>query len=130
MAFIEYNPNPRLLNTGDCVIRAISKALDMDWEKVYMDLTLKGLQLAMWGDTNAVWEAYLREKGFVQQVLPSTCPACFTIEEFAKEHKDGTYIVATGSHVVAIQDGDYYDTYDSGDQIVSYYFYYEEDKTP
>lgn len=130
MAYIEYNPNPRLLNTGDCVIRAICKALEMDWEKVYMDLTLKGLQLAMWGDTNAVWEAYLKEHGFVQQVLPSTCPDCYTIADFAAAHKDGTYIVATGTHVVAIKNGDYFDTYDSGNQIVSYYFYYEEEQAP
>ena len=49
MAFIEYNPNPRGINTGDCVIRAICKALDMEWEKVYMDLTVRGLQDAMCG---------------------------------------------------------------------------------
>ena len=62
--FIEYNPNPRGINTGDCVIRAICKAFDMDWEKVYMELTVKGLEKAMWGDTNAVWEKYLKEHGF------------------------------------------------------------------
>ena len=59
--FIEFNANPRGINTGDCVIRAISKALDTDWEKVYMALTVKGLEKAMWGDTNAVWEKYLRD---------------------------------------------------------------------
>lgn len=127
MAFIEYNPNPRGINTGDCVIRAICKALDMEWEKVYMDLTVRGLQDAMWGDTNAVWEKYLKENGFVQQVLPSTCPDCYTIADFAKEHPEGTYIVATGSHVVCVQDGSYYDTWDSGNQVPSYYFYLEEE---
>ena len=40
--FIEYNANPRGINTGDCVIRAISKARDTDWEKVYMALTVNG----------------------------------------------------------------------------------------
>ena len=45
--FIEYNPNPRGIHTGDCVIRAICKALDVDWEKVYMELTVKGLEKAM-----------------------------------------------------------------------------------
>ena len=108
------------------MIRAICKALDMDWEKVYMDLTVRGLQSAMWGDTNAVWEKYLREKGFVQQVLPSTCPDCYTIAEFAKDHPEGRYIVATGSHVVAVENGDYYDTWDSGHDVPSYYFYLEE----
>ena len=34
-----YNPNPRGINTGDCVIRAICKAMDKTWEKVYVELT-------------------------------------------------------------------------------------------
>ena len=36
--WIEYNPNPLGLRVGDCVIRAISKALDMPWEKTDLKL--------------------------------------------------------------------------------------------
>lgn len=126
--FIEYNPNPKGINTGDCVIRAICKALDTDWEKVYMELTVKGLEKAMWGDTNAVWEQYLKDYGFKPHVLPNTCPDCYTIADFAADHKSGTYIVATGSHVVAVIDGNYYDTYDSGTLVPSYYFEREEEQ--
>ena len=124
--FIEYNANPRGINTGDCVIRAICKAFDTDWEKVYMALTVKGLEKAMWGDTNAVWEKYLRENGFEQQVLPDTCPDCYTIADFADDHRTGTFIVATGSHVVTVQDGNYFDSWDSGNLIPSYYFELKE----
>ena len=124
--FIEFNANPRGINTGDCVIRAISKALDTDWEKVYMALTVKGLEKAMWGDTNAVWEKYLRENGFEQHVLPDTCPDCYTIADFADDHRTGTFIVATGSHVVTVQDGNYFDSWDSGNLIPSYYFELKE----
>lgn len=124
--FIEYNANPRGINTGDCVIRAISKALDTDWEKVYMALTVKGLEKAMWGDTNAVWEKYLRENGFEQHVLPDACPDCYTIADFADDHRTGTFIVATGSHVVTVQDGNYFDSRDSGNLIPSYYFELKE----
>ena len=120
--FIEYNPNPRMINAGDCVIRAICNALDIDWVKVYMELTIKGLEKAMWGDTNAVWEKYLKEHGFEQHVLEDTCPDCYTIDDFTNDHKTGTYIVATGSHVVAVQDGHYFDTWDSGSLVPSYYF--------
>lgn len=126
MTFVQYNPNPRGINTGDCVIRAICKALDMPWEKVYVELTVKGLQEAMWGDTNAVWEKFLKERGFVQHVLPNTCPDCYTIADFANEHKVGTFIVATGTHVVAVKDGKYFDTWDSGYLTPSYYFQLEE----
>ena len=52
----------------------------------------------------------------------------FDYEQFAKDHPEGTYIVATGSHVVCVQDGDYYDTWDSGHDVPSYFFYMEDDK--
>ena len=129
MAYIDYNPNPAERDTGDCVIRAISKALGTDWEKTYMDLTLKGLQLAMWGDTNAVWEAYLKEKGYLRQVIPNYCPDCYSIAEFAADHPKGTFLVATGSHVVCVQDGDWYDSWDSGKLVPSYYFYKGDEST-
>lgn len=124
--FTPYNPNPRGINTGDCVIRAICKAMDKTWEKVYAELTVKGLQEAMWGDTNTVWEKYLKENGFVKELLPNTCPDCYTIADFANEHKTGTFIVATGTHVVTVKDGRYFDTWDSGYLIPSYYFRLEE----
>ena len=123
MAFIEYNPHPEGLETGDCVIRALAKALGQEWERIYMALTVKGLQMAMWGDTNAVWEAYLREQGFLREAIPNTGPDCYTIADFAADHPEGTFIVATGSHVVAVQDGSYYDSWDSGSRVPSYYFY-------
>lgn len=126
--FIEYNPNPRGINTGDCVIRAICRTIDSDWEKIYTALTVKGLEKAMWGDTNAVWEQYLKEHGFTQHVLPNTCPDCYTIADFADDHRTGTYIAATGSHVVAVVDGNYYDTWDSGTLVPSYYFEREEEQ--
>lgn len=124
--FTPYNPNPRGINTGDCVIRAICKAMDKTWEKVYTELTVKGLQEAMWGDTNTVWERYLKEHGFVKELLPNTCPDCYTIADFSNEHKTGTFIVATGTHVVTVKDGNYFDTWDSGYLIPSYYFRLEE----
>ena len=40
MGYVFYNPNPLGKDTGDCVIRAISKALDYDWEKTYTELAL------------------------------------------------------------------------------------------
>lgn len=123
MAYIEYNPNPAEHDTGDCVIRAICKALGMEWENVYMALTLKGLQMSMWGDTNAVWEAYLREKGYLRKAIPNTCPDCYSIADFAADNPKGTFIVATGSHVVCVKDGDYHDSWDSGALVPSYFFY-------
>ena len=45
-----------------------------------------------------------------------------TVSSFAKEHKTGTYIINVANHVVAVVDGIYYDTWDSGDCSVYGYF--------
>lgn len=46
-----------------------------------------------------------------------------TVKEFAKSHPTGRYIVKVAHHVVAVVDGVYYDTWDSG--YKSLYGYYE-----
>ena len=35
--YIEYNSNPENKLVGDCVVRAISKVTDQDWERTYME---------------------------------------------------------------------------------------------
>lgn len=118
----QYNPNPNGIFVGDCVIRAISKLLDTPWEKAYVDLALQGYVMGDMPSSNAVWGAYLRHQGFSRETLPNTCPDCYTVEQFCREHPEGDYLLCTGSHVVAIQNGDYYDSWDSGQEIPIYYF--------
>ncbi len=43
--WIEYLNNPFGLRVGDCVIRAISKALNQSWEKTYIDLCVQGFMM-------------------------------------------------------------------------------------
>ncbi len=123
--YIPYNPNPINKRTDDCVVRALSKALNKPWEEVYIDLCLKGLEMCDWGNNNAVWDEYLRDKGFKREIIPDTCPNCYTLNDFCKDNPTGDYIVCTGSHVVAVNDGNYYDSWDSGD-VVPIYAYRKE----
>lgn len=120
--YIFYNPNPSGLFTDDCTVRAICKALDRDWNDVYLDLCLEGSMLHRMPSASVVWNSYLTKRGFKRFIVPNTCPICYTIKEFAKEHSEGIFIVATDDHVVTIIDGDYYDTGDSGDEIPVYYW--------
>lgn len=120
--YVYYNPNPRNPDTDDCVIRAICKVLNMPWERVYMGLCIKGLELYDWGNNNRVWDAYLRGKGFVREVIPDTCPDCYTVEDFCEDHPTGTYVLGTGTHAVAVIDGNYYDGYNSGKKVPIYVY--------
>ena len=111
------NPNPNGLYVEDCVVRAISIITDRSWDDVYIHLCLEGFIMKNMPSVNNVWGTYLRSIGFVPYPLPANCPRCYTIRDFCHENPTGAFILATGSHVVAIIDGDYFDAWDSGDEV-------------
>ena len=120
--FIFANPNPQKLLVGDCVIRGISIVNDQPWLKTYDQVTAKGRQLFDMPSSNSVWNAVLTDQYFKRNTLPNTCPACYTIIDFCNDHPHGEYLVATGTHVVAVLNGNYYDTWDSGDEVPIYFY--------
>ena len=117
-----YNANPYKIRVGDCVIRAISKALNQSWEDTYIDLTIQGYLMGDLLSSNAVWGAYLKSKGFTRDIISNDCPECYTIEDFCNEHPKGTYIIGTGTHAVCVEDGVIYDTWMSGGEVPIYYY--------
>lgn len=116
------NPNPKRKQVPDCVIRAVSIALNEPWYKIYDELTDVGRMDANMPSADAVWGHYLYSKGFEPFLLPFTCPQCTTINEFTKMYPKGTYIIGTGTHAVAVIDGNYYDSWDSGEEIPSFFW--------
>lgn len=124
--FVYFNENPLGKNVGDCVIRAILKAENKSWETVYSELCLQGFSMADMPSSNAVWGAYLSSKGYRRYIIPNTCPDCYTIGDFARDNPSGTFIVATGSHVVSVIDGDIYDSWHSENEIPTYFFHKED----
>lgn len=122
MGFVSYNANPDGKNVGDRTVRAISTALKQDWEITYTGLALQGFIMRDMPSANHVWGAYLRSKGFSRYILPDTCPDFYTVAEFAEEHPNGIFILALSGHVVCVEDGDYYDTWNSGDKVPLYYW--------
>lgn len=138
MAFILHNENPYGLEVGDCVIRALSLALNHNWFMVHDELSFLSRKMADMPSSNRVWKAYLKELGLKEYYIVNTCPKCLTVEQFCKDHTKGRYIlsaceyekahniIVTGSHVIAVIDGNYYDTIDSGGYIPLSYFYVNE----
>ena len=121
--FIKYNPNPAGRSVGDCSIRAISKALNIDWEEAYALVTSNGYAMGDMPSADSVWGSVLRQNGFYRKSIPDTCPACYTAEDFAKDNPKGVFVLGFGGHVAAIVDGDLYDSWDSSREIPQYFWY-------
>lgn len=116
------NPNPAYNFVGDCVVRALTIALDSDWDTIFLGLAAYGFNIKDMPSGNAIWSAYLRDKGFKRYIIPNECPNCYTLKDFCKDHPNGIFVLGTGTHAVTVIDGDYYDSWDSGNVIPIYYF--------
>lgn len=120
--WIRCNPNPGHKYVDDCVVRAIAIATNRRWIDVYDDLCVTGRTEYNMPSSNDVWGLYLYQLGFEPFLLPESCPSCVTVSEFTKRFPRGTYIIGTGTHAVAVLNGDYYDTWDSGKEVPSYFW--------
>lgn len=120
--YIQYNANPLKNIVGDCVIRAISKVMDKSWDDVYGELALQGFMLKDMPSSNEVWGSYLQDNGFTRHIIPNTCPACYTVEDFCIDFPQGKFVLGTGTHAIASIDGCYYDTWQSGNESLIYYW--------
>lgn len=122
MGYIQLNENPHGILVDDCVIRAIATATGRSWDDVYLDLMIEGYEHKNWGNFNAIWWNYLIKKGYKRFLIPDTCPMCYTLKDFVKDHPHGVYIVGDGRHTVAVVNSYYMDTFNSGNMSVLYYF--------
>lgn len=127
MMWKEYNPNPTGRRVGDCAVRAIAKALGVDWETAYGLISAAGYAMGDMPSSDSVWGAVLRQNGFYRAAIPNTCPDCYTVEEFCLDHPVGTFVVKSHNHVATVKDGILYDAFDS-EMNVPYFYWYRKDE--
>ena len=115
--WVKCNPNPLGKMTGDCVVRALAIATDQSWRQTYRQLCELGEIHADMPNSNMIWGLYLRERGAEQFLLPESCPDCITVRAFCDRYPEGIYVTGTGSHAVCVINGNYYDIFDSGQEV-------------
>ena len=120
--YVYYNPNPVGRRAGDCVIRAISAATGQTWEDVFRAVCAVGYQLGDMPSADYVWGEYLRRCGFSRYAIPAEDGANCTVKDFAAYHGHGVFIMAIAGHVVCVMDGDWLDSWNSGDCVPVYYW--------
>ena len=125
MAFIRFNNNPTGRTVGDCAVRAVSVALNTDWETAYLMIAKNGYAMGDMPSSDSVWGAVLRQNGFYRKSIPNSCPDCYTADDFCRDNPKGIYVLGFGGHVATVIDGNLYDSWDSS-QLFPVYVWYQK----
>lgn len=83
MPYVYFNPNPSNIRVGDCAVRAVCQAMDMEWEDAYISLCAEGLMLHDMPSANYVWGMFLHKNGtgiFILKGKTTNCFARYNIE--------------------------------------------------
>ena len=129
--FEYYQPNDLDLKDryGDCTIRALSKVFDKSWIDTYeMTIPITRKYQILPGmffhaeHADKIAEMLGLQRSKVSNKRGTKRP---TVDEFAKNHPNGIYLLKVAHHVVACVDGKYYDTWDCGYKPL--YGYYERE---
>lgn len=121
--WIRYQPNPKTDRVGDCTVRALSHVLGKTWDQTYALLAVYGFIRKDMPSGNDTWDMMLRDFGFTKHIIHEQCfDGCYTVRDFCKDHPYGSYLLGTGSHAIAVKDGNYMDAWDSGNEYPIYYY--------
>lgn len=112
---------------GDCAVRAIAKALKVDWEEAFRLIVANAYQMGDMPSSDSVWGSVLRQHGFYRAAIPNACPDCYTTEDFIADHPRGTYVLGFGGHVATVHNGDLYDSWNSLQEVPQYYWFRKDD---
>ena len=122
MGYKFYNANPLKMRTEDCSVRTISKILNISWDEAYDMLAEMAKGMAVMPSDKNVTSAVLRMNGFYRENLPNFLQDGYTVRDFAQDNPHGIYVLCTDNHVVPLIKGTYYDTFDSGDEDVQWFW--------
>ena len=117
-----YQPNPLQLRVGDCTVRAICAVTGLSWYIVHLAQSVLSSIMADMPSSDRVWWKLLNMLGFDRVQMIDQCPDCYTVADFAHDHPEGKFVLGPLEHAVAVIDGRWYDTWDSGNTVPLYYF--------
>jgi hypothetical protein len=119
--WVQYQPNPKNNRTGDCTIRAYTKAEGISWEEAYDMAANYGMEESTMPNDDKVIKRVLEDQyGYTYTKLSKE--ERVTVNEFATANQHGTYLCLMRGHIVCIVDGLYYDSWDCGDKKITGYW--------
>lgn len=143
--FLYYNPNPsqryrrdgspiKSDHNGDCTVRCITKALDIDWETAYKKLCDEGLKQHRMPDDMDVVKAVLESNGFKKGVInqdyikkhhhrPTVSSAVDDIKTTDGLKDKKKFVFQNSHHITTVDDGVIFDTWDTSEECVWSFWY-------
>lgn len=127
MRYVFYQPNaldPKR-KQGDCTVRCICKAEEIDWLDAYDQLCATARKVQAMPNSKKGFELFLKEKSYLYRAISNAKGSKRpTVASFARKHNEGTYILVVANHYVCCQDGYYYDSWNCGQKHL--YGYWEK----
>ena len=123
--FHYYNANPKNRITTDCVVRAITTALQQDYNKIVMELAEMQCKTGYDDGDVKLYDKYLQSKGWTKHKQPRKPDGTkYTGKEFCKRARRYERYIANigGHHVVAIVNGKVNDIWDSTEGCIGNYW--------
>ena len=117
----EYNPNPKERNIGDCTLRSYCAAFNISWDQAF-DIASRVAK------ENSSMIQYVADKVLTEEFNCTVSEKYnkktvkskdrITVNEFAMTHPYGTYILHVRQHQVTVKNGEYWDSWDSGEKKI------------
>lgn len=125
MQFINYNANPKGRKTTDCVIRAMSTALNNTWEDTYRALVDFSIKRGLASSDKRAITLFLHYKGYTKQKMHKREDNTrYSVKDFIDEiaKPKAVYIIGLANHLTVVKDGVLLDTWNCSKKIVNSYW--------
>ena len=108
---------------ADCVIRSICHAFSLEWENAFDALVGYARKAHCMPNQKKSYEPFLKDRGWVYRSVKNHQ---LTVQVFSEHRKTPAIChvrCGYGTHMVAVSNGNYYDSWDSGSRKL--YGYWE-----
>ena len=116
--FVYLNINPNNETKGDCVIRAIALALDLD----YYDVVDMLIENSNYFNCNMLVRDCYSKMLTIDYGLPQYDGNGLSVMQIVEEHKDNILLLRTEGHLTMAMYGNIYDIWDCSNEIVDVFW--------
>lgn len=128
VGFNKYNANPKGRKTGDCVIRAISRATGKHYNDVVMDLAQMQIQTGYDDASKECYDKYLKEQGWIKHKQPRYEDGTkYLVGDIYRLTQPYQRVIITMAGHMTVKDGEIQDTWDCRRKTISNYYTHPDD---